>query len=87
MRLVARSMQDDSIDISEMQDNDFALAIEGQYQGEVFYKNVAGIHGLTDGRYWPSEFIEQERGRASAYVPKIRVRLFKAGDILTIQAK
>jgi hypothetical protein len=81
MKLTAPSAESGVIDIRNMEWEQFAIATNGQFKGEVIYRSVAGWHSLTNGRYWP---IKNDLGRNS-YVPDMDVRLLKTGDTLTIE--
>jgi hypothetical protein len=73
------------ITVSEMAEGDFGVVVGGQFDGEVFFCNIAGIHSLSNrNRYWPSQYIESKGGnKLTAYVPDDTVRLLEIGDTLT----
>jgi hypothetical protein len=55
----------------EMPNGTLAIAIGGEFSGELFYRNVAGIVGISRDRYWPSAYMANlER----AYIPDFLVR-------------
>lgn len=84
MKLTVTSQKLEIIPLRDMRHTQFAVAVNGQFKGEVFYCNVAGIHGLTEDRYWPSAYIA---GKTDGYVytPDFDVQLLQEGDILTIK--
>lgn len=45
--------------LRDLPDGAMCVVLTGQFQGEVFFKNVAGVHSLTCNRYWPSEYINR----------------------------
>lgn len=70
-----------SIPVQDMADGQFAVAINGRLKGEIFFRNVAGLHGLTESRYWPSAYTLKTE---HAYMPDFDVRLLTAEDIITL---
>jgi hypothetical protein len=85
MRITAVSALKDEISVHAMQDSDIGIAVNGDMVGEVFFRNIAGVHGLTIGRYWPSDFALNHGSTAkrSEYTPDFNVRLLVVGDTLT----
>lgn len=76
-----------SIDVRDMLDKQFAVVTRYEPEmffgslafklvGEIIYRDYAGWHGLTDGRFWPST--------GHVYVPNMRVRLLNAGELLEV---
>lgn len=73
----------DSIPVSSMPNESFAVAVNG-FKGEVFFRNIAGIHGLTSPRYWPSRYIT-DKDKTTAYIPEFDVVVLKAGATVSLE--
>lgn len=64
------------VPVSEMVDGQMGVAVAGEFRGELFFKNVAGLHGVSKNRYWPSEYMHREMGKKnSAYMPEFLIRI------------
>lgn len=76
--------------LADLKDGSLAIVLEGEFKGELFFKNVAGLHSISKNRYWESEYISQERlNRAQAryhYTGPLETacRPIAPGDVLTI---
>ena len=68
----------DLVCISEVPNGTLVIAGAGEeFAGELFYKNVAGIIGISNDRYWPSEYM---RG---TYQPNFKVRIVTGSITIT----
>lgn len=86
MKLTAATPQQETVAMRDMKQGDIGVVVSGEFSGEVFLCNIAGWHGLTEHRYWASDYMERQRGNkhGHAYVPDIHLRLLKTGDTLTV---
>ena len=89
MKIIVEKQTTLVIPASEMKDGDFGILVTGEFAGDVLYRNVAGFHGLTKDRYWPSQYIEDntkkgKNGNPSiySYMPQDHVRLLQVGETL-----
>jgi hypothetical protein len=73
------------VPVGMMPENVFGVAIDGQFAGELFMRNVAGIHGLQGNRYWPSEYMGAVSKNNHAYTPVFNVRLLAKGDVIEVE--
>jgi hypothetical protein len=85
MKLLLEREVSDSILVRDMLDNTFGIVTEGQFSGEIIWRNVAGWHSLTENRWWPSAHVEHKSG-GTPYVPDFKVRVLAAGTTITITA-
>jgi hypothetical protein len=69
--IVTEQEKNPIVPISELPNGTLAIAINGGFKGELFYKNVAGIIGISVDRYWASAYMEKT---TRAYVPNFYVR-------------
>ncbi len=51
-----------------------------RFAGEIFYKNVAGIHSISKDRYWPSEYMAKNADHGPTL---LQVRPLKVVALLT----
>ena len=51
--------------LRELEQGQLAIVLTGAFEGEIFYRNVAGIHSLSQDRYWPSTYAERNHGFSS----------------------
>ena len=42
--------------LADLAQGELAIVTSGQFVGELFYKNVAGLHSISGDRYWPSSY-------------------------------
>ena len=54
----------------EMPEGSLAIAVGGEFSGELFYRNIAGIVGISHDRYWPSAYMTKAERE---YVPSFLV--------------
>jgi hypothetical protein len=86
MQLVLKNLNE--IKASDMLDGSFGIITDGQFAGEIVFRNVAGLHGLTGNRYWPSEYIERHSDNACrSSQPDFKVRVLEDGDTLVVTTK
>lgn len=63
----------------------FAVGLPGTgFEDELFYANVAGFHGLSADRYWPSDYIERDQPVKTGR-PDFLVRIIEQGESFTIE--
>lgn len=85
MKLIADKAIPPSLSVRDMKYGDFAVVSSGEFSGEVVFKNIAGVHGLTTHRYWPSQYIaEHSNGHTYEYLPEFSVILLQPNDTLTV---
>jgi hypothetical protein len=70
------------VSISELKDGTLAIATNGEFKGELFYRNVAGVVGISGNRYWPSMYMSKD---SHPYIPDFDVRPITGGITITIQ--
>ena len=83
MKITVKTFTPRTVSTSEMANNTFGIAISGEFKGELFYHNVAGLHGITTDRYWPSDYINGKCGD-HGYIPNFSVQLLEPSDTLTV---
>lgn len=72
-------LKQDSIEIfpvNELAWGQFAIGV-GDFSGEIFYRNVAGLIGLSADRFWADPDYTKKRGD---YIPTFTVRLATSQD-------
>ena len=47
--------------LANLAEGELAIVTSGEFVGELFYKNVAGLHSISGDRYWPSDYIRNGR--------------------------
>lgn len=63
--------------LGNLPDGALAIVLDGEFRGELFFKNVAGLHSISGNRYWSAKGY---CGPTSA-----ACRMIEAHDVLTIQ--
>lgn len=53
--------------LRELKQGQLALVLTGEFEGELFYSNVMGIHSITNDRYWPSPYAWEKAGGKVGY--------------------
>ena len=81
MYIVIEQENNPIIPISDLPDGTLAIATDGQFLGELFYKNVAGVIGITQDRYWPSAYMAKDR----SYTPYFNVRAVKGSITIKLR--
>ena len=70
------------VPISELPDGTLAIATDGRFIGELFYKNVAGVVGISSDRYWPSAYMAKNPHQ---YIPYFNVRAVSGNITISVQ--
>jgi hypothetical protein len=72
--------------LRDLPDGALAIVLDGEFKGELFYKNVAGLHSISGNRYWPSAYAERSQGGLNHYQGPLdaRCRQVVAGDVLAV---
>ncbi len=100
MKLTVKTLPEDAgVPVRDMKDGDFAVIVSvpdqqtslpgGVNVGEIIHYSVAGWVGLSDSRYWPSDYMatcqhDYPNNKRSSYIPAFRVRILPAGTTLVV---
>ena len=57
--------------IHDLPEGTLAVAVDSGFAGELFYKNVAGVVGISKNRYWPSAYVLKTD---KCYLPEFNVQ-------------
>lgn len=72
-----------TVPVSELPEGEMGVAVN-EFKGEVFYRNVLGIHGLSKNRCWPSDYAVRDRN-VHNYMPNFLVQVLEPGDTITVE--
>lgn len=75
------------VTLAEIPDGSLAIVLDGEFKGELFFKNVSGLHSISRNRYWESDYIANGTRRKGFYVGPITAacHVIVAGDVLKIE--
>ena len=54
MRYTIKVDQAQQLTLGTLEDGALAIVTDGEFAGELFFKNVMGLHSISANRYWPS---------------------------------
>lgn len=72
--------------LRDIKHGELAVVTDGDFKGELFFKNVIGLHGITQDRYWPSSYAKKHGADFGPYEGPLDqpCRRIVPGDVLQI---